>query len=826
MSEKIGDLRALDDERICEALSAKPTSKDAYANSVLPPFELRDQLALKTGDDLSHLDTKLGDDLSDPFDECAVLPEPEPDEDPNAPVITLRSVLVGLIVVFFGAAVSQVFMYKPVHLHLNLLFLQLASLILGRLFAAIPGPKWWNPCELTVKETVFSAIIATSGAGGVQSVEVMATLDVFFNRRIPSYISVLTILSSQFMGYGWAGVLPTVALFHSLGKVSPSNLGQLSLFKKIFGIMTICKRKFHCRCPYDHDAPSLISLLVDADEVIPEWLAPALQAISPWCLTLPETPLVTQIFGGSLVAEGLGLLAVSFDWVLVGRYNPLFVPLVAQIIDWAAVGTGVFLFSAAYRYDWFGGAHLPFISYDILDDNGARYNLSRALFDNGTENTVEVEKMGLPWYSTAIVIGNAGTAFSVSSAITAAILFNWTELSAMFSSTNQKALEEDPHRTITKHYSDFPTYGFLAIGAAAIGLAFFCSARAESDLPAYALAFAFTLSAVLSYISPTGKSNFLIIKTGSDIFNVPKTSAVVQMLGGVLFPGNAIGNLWFTLYGSTSVGQCVAMSKDLKLGQYMHLPPVKFLERKLAITTQRQTRGDLAFHFSRCFRIVGGFLHYGVMTAIVGTQRDVLLLPHGDGVFTGMALSSMAAHATTRLVFSHSNLYLRSSVGGFLVKDFTSSGANMFVKILSSFSDDVFRFLLTTSMQTQAIIPYCLVLGFFAPIPLYLLHRWKPKAGFQRVNISLFASSLYHAVLGATSGRTTATILALFTQYTIRKYHFKWYQRYNYISSAALEGGTQFAVLLLTFFVQGGAGFKVEIPQGAEITAIFLTLIS
>ncbi|KAH9816870.1 putative oligopeptide transporter [Melampsora americana] len=740
MSEKnrAQDLVALDDERICDALSAKPTSKVTNnSEPVLSPLKSHIQLASKGGHNLSHLDAKLGDDYSDPFDECAVLPEAGPDEEPDAPVITFRSVLVGVIMVCFGAAISQVFMYKPVHLHLNLLFLQLASLILVKFFAAIPGPKWWNPCDISVKETVFSAIVATSGAGGVQSVEVMATLDVFFDRPIPSYVCVLTILSSQLMGYGWAGlyrsffihpkriffpsVLPSVALFHSLGKASPSNLARLSIFKKVFGIVTIY-------------------------EVIPQWIAPALQAISPWCLTLPQTPAVTQIFGGSLAAEGLGLLAVSFDWVFVGRYNPLFVPLVSQITDWAAVGTGIFLFSAAYRYDWFGGAHLPFISYDILDNDGVRYNLTRALFANGTENTVEVENMGLPSYATSIVIGIAGTAFSVSSAIAAAISFNWKELSTIFSSSNPDASQEDPHRSITKHYPDFPTWGFLALGISAIGLSFYCSATAGSGLSVYALGFAFVLSAVLSFAAV-----FFYGTVGIPLH----CQRVVQMLGGVLFPGNAIGNLWFTLYGSTSVNQCVNMSKDLKLGQYMNLPTLCVVIGQVFGT------------------ILGGLIHYGIMGAIVSTQKDVLLIPHGNGVFTGMALSGMAASATTWGIFSRRLYFIGCK---------------------------------------YSIIPYSLILGFFAPIPLYLLHRWKPNAGFQRVNISLFASSLFHAVLGATSGRTTATILALYTQYTIRKYHFKWYQEYNYILSAALEGGAQFAVLLLTFFVQGGAGFKLKIP--------------
>jgi hypothetical protein len=56
------------------------------------------------------------------------------------------------------------------------------------------------------------------------------------------------------------------------------------------------------------------------------YIAPALQAISPWCLTLPQVPAITNIFGGSMVAEGMGLFAFSADWMLIGKFTYLFPP--------------------------------------------------------------------------------------------------------------------------------------------------------------------------------------------------------------------------------------------------------------------------------------------------------------------------------------------------------------------------------------------------------------------------------------------------------------------------------------------------------------------
>lgn len=113
--------------------------------------------------------------------------------------------------------------------------------------------------------------------------------------------------------------------------------------------------------------------VVLSDEVFPTYIAPALQAVSPWCLTLPKSPIVTQLFGGSRINEGLGLFALTFDWTTLSSYGPLYTPLVAQVCfsscvhltrwwhnaffkinQWVAVVFSIFIFMAAYRYNWFG----------------------------------------------------------------------------------------------------------------------------------------------------------------------------------------------------------------------------------------------------------------------------------------------------------------------------------------------------------------------------------------------------------------------------------------------------------------------------------------
>lgn len=119
---------------------------------------------------------------------------------------------------------------------------------------------------------------------------------------------------------------------------------------------------------------------------------------------------------------------------------------------------------------------------------------------------------------------------------------------------------------------------------------------------------------------------------------------------------------------------------------------------------------------------------------------------------------------------------------------------------------------LNVSKLRQAIVPYSLLIGFLVPVPFIIFNRFYPNGVLAEFNSSLFVASLSHGVFGANSGRFTAVIVGFVSQFYVRKYHFKWYKKYNYILCAALDGGTQLTVVALAFLLQGGSGFQVKLP--------------
>jgi hypothetical protein len=56
-------------------------------------------------------------------------------------------------------------------------------------------------------------------------------------------------------------------------------------------------------------------------------------------------------------------------------------------------------------------------------------------------------------------------------------------------------------------------------------------------------------------------------------------------------------------------------------------------------------------------------------------------------------------------------------------------------------------------------------------------------------------------------------LVGFFCQYWLRKYRPVFFKEYNYILSAAMDGGTQVLTFILTFALFGGAGHQVQFPS-------------
>jgi len=107
------------------------------------------------------------------------------------------------------------------------------------------------------------------------------------------------------------------------------------------------------------------------------------------------------------------------------------------------------------------------------------------------------------------------------------------------------------------------------------------------------------------------------------------------------------------------------------------------------------------------------------------------------------------------------------------------------------------------------------LIGFVVPIPLWLANRYYPHPAFRYINTSIILWQMGYLFVGINAAIGVFFFLGFFAQYYLRRKRPEFFVKYNYIVSAALDGGTQVMVFILTFAVFGGSGKAHPFPNWA-----------
>ena len=219
-----------------------------------------------------------------------------------------------------------------------------------------------------------------------------------------------------------------------------------------------------------------------------------------------------------------------------------------------------------------------------------------------------------------------------------------------------------------------------------------------------------------------------------------------------------LANMYFTTYTYNTFSQSLLLLRDLKLAQQNKLSP------KVAFTTQ--VLGCL----------FGALLNYVMMLSIVKNQAEILVSIEGTNIWSGANIqyfnSQAISWAIAPKMFSAGARYQWVTLGYFL--------------------------------------------GFLAPLPFYFMHRLFPKQRiWSYLNSSIILWYMGYLFIGINSSITMYYIIGVFGQFYLRKYRPKYFIRWNYLISAAMDGGTQVMVFLSTFALFGGSGVAHSFPAWA-----------
>ncbi|TYI82618.1 hypothetical protein E1A91_D05G233500v1 [Gossypium mustelinum] len=671
-------------------------------------------------------------------------------DDPSLPVWTFRMWFLGLFSCILLSFLNQFFGYRTEPLVITQITVQVATLPIGRFMAsALPTAKFripgfgsrkfsLNPGPFNMKEHVLITIFANAGSafgnGTVYAVLIVTIIKAFYGRSISFFGSWLLIITTQVMGYGWAGLVRKYVV-EPAHMWWPSTLAQISLFRALHekeenndGKRRISRLKFF-----------VIALVCSfCWYVFPGYLFQTLQSISLVCLAFPHSVTAHQVGSGM---SGLGIGSFTLDWTTVASF--LFSPLVSPFFAIVNVFIGYALIIylvmpvSYWGLNLFNAKTFPIYSSDLFTAQGQEYNITSIVNSKFELNEAEYEKLGRIHMSTFFAVTYGFGFATIASTVTHVALFYGREIYSRYQASSRE--KADVHTKLMRRYPDIPSWWFylLLAGSILVSLALCIFLKKDVQMPwwgllfAAALAFFFTLP--ISIITATTNQT-------------PGLNIITEYIMGAILPGQPITNVCFKTYGYISMSQAVAFLSDFKLGHYMKIPP-----RSMFLVQFIGT-------------VLAGTVNLGVAWWLLTTVENIChrdLLPAnspwtcpGDRVF--FDASVIWGLVGPKRIFGSQGVY--SSLNWFFLG------------------------------------------GLLGPVVVWLLHKAFPsQAWIPLINLPV--------LLGATGNMPPATplnytswiLIGTIFNFFVFRYRKRWWQRYNYILSAALDAGVAFMTVLLYF---------------------------
>ncbi|XP_013620997.1 PREDICTED: oligopeptide transporter 4 [Brassica oleracea var. oleracea] len=668
-------------------------------------------------------------------------------DDHKLPVWTFRMWFLGLISCALLSFLNQFFSYRTEPLVITQITVQVATLPIGHFLAkvlpktqfGIPGfgstRFSLNPGPFNMKEHVLISIFANAGSafgsGSAYAVGIVTIIKAFYRKNISFIAGWLLIITTQVLGYGWAGLLRKYVV-EPAHMWWPSTLVQVSLFRalhekdeqrmtraKFFVIALVCSFGWY---------------------IVPGYLFTTLTSISWICWAFPRSVTAQQIGSGM---RGLGLGAFTLDWTAVASF--LFSPLISPFFAIANVFIGYVLLIyivlplSYWGFDAYNATRFPIFSSHLFTSVGQTYDIPAIVNDKFELDLAKYEQQGRINLSTFFAMTYGLGFATIASTLTHVALFYGREITERFRVSYKG--KEDVHTRLMKRYKDIPSWWFYSMLGATllISLALCVFLNDQVQMPwwglvfASAMAFIFTLP--ISIITATTNQT-------------PGLNIITEYAMGIIYPGRPIANVCFKVYGYMSMAQAVSFLNDFKLGHYMKIPPrsmflVQFIGTILAGT-------------------INITVAWWQLNTITNICQEELLPPNSPWTCPG-----------DRVFFDASVIW--GLVGPKRI--FGSQG-------------------------NYAAMNWFFLGGAIGPVIVWLCHKAFPKHSWiPLVNLPV--------LLGATAMMPPATAVnynswilvgTIFNLFVFR-YRKSWWQRYNYVLSAAMDAGVAFMAVLLYFSV-------------------------
>ncbi|KAK5823307.1 OPT family small oligopeptide transporter [Linnemannia elongata] len=656
-------------------------------------------------------------------------------DDPSIPCMTFRFWVMGLVSILSLSFVNQFFFFRDAPMVVSGLVIQLLSYPIGKFMARIlPTTEYsifgrtltLNPGPFNVKEHVLITIMANCGAGTAYAVDIIVIQRVFYKQDFGFLANVLLILTTQLVGYGMAGILRRY-LVYPAAMIWPSNLATVALFNTLHRREELApgqwtRQKFFAACAIG----SFVYFW------IPAYIFPAITALALLCYIQPSNVVLSQMTG----PQGLGIGVLSLDWNTITAFlgSPLITPWWAQVnimlgfilIAWIMVPT-------AYYLDIWNAKNYPILTSKLFTTDGYYYDTLSILTPAKTLDEPMYKAYGplriATFFAISYGIGFAG----LTAILTHTFLYHRKQIWAQWKEA--RGASQDIHYKLMQAYNEVPEWWYLTLFFITVTLSIVTCEVWDYGLPWWCVLLAVGISALFSL--PIG-----LIQAVTN--QQPGLNILTEFIIGYILPGRPIANVTFKTYGYISMSHAMSFLGDLKLGQYMKIPPRTMFMTQLIGT------------------FVAGFVNLLTANWLLSTRPNICT-PEG-GHFTCLSAN----------VF-----YSASVIWGVIAPE---------------------RMFGSTSIYHPLM--YFFIAGLVIPIPFYLISRRFPGTVLDQIHIPILLTSTGMMPPARPFQYANWLVVGFCFQYCVKRYYKDWYQRFNYVLSAALDSGVAVSALVIFFSLQ------------------------
>jgi OPT family oligopeptide transporter len=382
---------------------------------------------------------------------------------------------------------------------------------------------------------------------------VFAAQDLFYNLPLSGVTVVLSTISIGLFGYGIAGLLRPIAVWH----IDAVYWSALPTVKTLQGLHW---QEIKSSKPLRYFWYAFTGMFFY--EFFPAYMFPWLNSVSIPCLASMhaignKASILTNLFGGSLNNEGIGLFNLSFDWQYITSFNTS-LPLKLQANQAAGYLVCFATMLGVYYSNTWDAKSFPFMSTRLLSADGSAYPITK-VFTNGILNHETLAQYGIPSLTGTFAYGMFIANAAIGALIAHCILFWGGDIKRAYKSARAESYNDRHHNHMAKHYKETPWlwYGAVLLFSFILGLVVVI--KENISLPVWAYIVSLLLGIFIAPFSCIIYSRF-----GNGI----ATNNLSKMLAGLMLPERPVGNMYFAAWSHNVIENTVLLCNDLKMGEY------------------------------------------------------------------------------------------------------------------------------------------------------------------------------------------------------------------------------------------------------------------